>query len=173
MLMADSSIAHLLASLRQRWSAQGIAHDQPATEADVLAFEERYGVVLPPDLRAYFTTLNGTAVGANGMQDEHLLGFWHLDEVRTFAELARGADSPGEALHTFAIADHSIWVYGFGIQLCANPATATPVVADIAMPYRTVARSFTDFLAAYLRDDQDVIYPDPKAEPGGSDVAVV
>ena len=171
--MAESSIGHLLASLRQRWTAQGIVHDQPASETDVLAFEERYGVVLPPDLREYFTTLNGTAVGAYGMQDEHLVGFWHLDEVRTFAELADRADSPKEALHTFAIADHSIWVYGYGIQLCANPTTTTPVVVDITVPYPTVSPSFTDFLSAYLREDEHVIYPEPKAGPGGSDVAVV
>ena len=172
--MSDSTIVRALASVGQRWAAQGIAYDRPASDADVAAFEARYGVVLPPDLRAYFTTLNGTAVGAYGMQDEHLLGFWHLDEVRTFAEeLAGNGPSPPEAARTFVIADHSIWVYGFGIRLAGDSATATPVVVDIGSPYHQVAASFTEFLEAYLRGDEAVIYPDPKAGQSNSDVAVV
>jgi hypothetical protein len=160
--MKDETIAQRLATLRERWIARDIAYDRPAADTDVAAFETRYGVVLPADLRAYFTTVNGSTIGAYGMQDEHMLGFWHLDEVRTFAELeAEFGPTTPEAERTFVIADHSIWVYGFGIQLSADPAAPTPVVVDIGTPYHVVAGSFTEFLDAYLRDDEDVIYPEP------------
>lgn len=160
--MNDETMAQRLARLRERWTAREIAHDRPATEAQVATFEARYGVVLPADIRAYFTTLNGTKEGAYGMQDEHLLGFWHLHEVRSFAELeAEYGPTTAEAERTFVIADHSIWVYGFGIQLSPGPAAPTPVVVDIGSPYHVVAGSFTEFLDAYLRDDEDVIYPEP------------
>jgi hypothetical protein len=98
-------------------------------------------------------------IGAYGMQDEHLLGFWHLDEVRSFAELNEkyGPTTPEDAL-TFVIADYSIWGYGFGIQLSADPAAPTPIVVDIGSPYHRVAGSFTEFLDPYLRGDEDVIY---------------
>ena len=172
--MEDDAIIQRLATLRERWIDQGIAYDKPATEIDVTAFEARYGVVLPADLRAYFITLNGTAVGAYGMQDKHLLGFWHLDEVRSFAELFAdyGPTTPEQA-RTFVVADHSIWVYGFGIQLSADPNAPTPIVVDIGSPYHRVAESFSEFLKAYLRDDEDVIYPEPNGGPSNSDVAVV
>ena len=157
----EEELAQQLATLRERWIAEGIACDRPATDADVAAFEARYGVVLPSDIRAYFTTVNGTAIGAYGMEDEYLLGFWHLDEVRSFAEVFAGGSvrtpSPEEE-RTFVIADHSIWVYGFGIQLSADPEAPTPIVADVASPYHRVAESFAEFLAAYLRGDEDIIY---------------
>jgi cell wall assembly regulator SMI1 len=175
--MEDETIARRLATLRERWTAARIAYDRPATDADVAAFETRYGVVLPSDIRAYFTTLNGTANGKYGIQDEYLLGFWHFDEVRSFAELSEGSGAAtSEQERTFAIADYSIWVHGFGIQLSADPGAPTPVVVDFGSPYQgvagapyqRVASSFSDFLDAYLRGDQDVIYPDPKDAPSTS-----
>ena len=164
----------ILASLLARWTATGIAHGAGASDADIAAFESRYGVVLPTDLRAYFATVNGTAVGAYGMQDEHLLGFWQLNEVRSFAEILSGARATApDAGRTFAIADHSIWVYGFGVQLSDNPDAATPIVVDIGSPFHRVASSFTDFIAAYLRNDNDVLYPDPPSNPTASGAPVV
>ena len=164
----------ILASLSARWTAAGIAHGTGASDDDIAAFESRYGVVLPADLRAYFATVNGTAVGAYGMQDEHLLGFWQLSEVQSFAEILDGdrATAPDTG-RTFAIADHSIWVYGFGVQLSDNPGAPTPIVVDIGSPFHRVASSFTDFIAAYLRNDTDVLYPDPPSSPTGSNAPVV
>jgi hypothetical protein len=153
----------LLARLRERWSARGILHTRSASLADINTFEQRYGVVLPLDLRAYFMSVNGTAFGRFGMEDGDLLGFWHLDQVRTFAEELASDRSmqkvPPHATNVFAIADHSIWVYGFGIQLSADPAARTPVVASFGHPYHEVAASFTEFLQGYLRGDPDIINP--------------
>jgi len=31
----------------------------------------------------YFLTANGTKYGRSGMEDEDLISFWHLDQVRS------------------------------------------------------------------------------------------
>jgi len=161
-------IDDLLAAVRERWTALGIANHSPASQSDIGAFESRYGVVLPDDLRAYFATLNGTALGACGMEDEDLLGFWHLDQVHSFAEESSlPTNDPPEAAHVFVIADHSIWVHAFGVLLSADRQAPAPIVTDVAQPYHQVAPSFSEFLEGYLRRDSNMIYPDPK-RPGSS-----
>jgi hypothetical protein len=157
-LVADSVIE----ALRERWRAQGILNEHHATEEDLVAFEARHNVVLPLDLRRYFATVNGTALGQYGMDDPDLLGFWHLDQVRTFAEERTGSgDQDASAQSTFAFADHSIWVFGFGIQLSSDRTAATPIVCDVSIPMQKVADSFAEFISRYLLGDEDVIYPHP------------
>lgn len=168
-LMDEFRTARALTALRERWRQRGILHEPGASEAECAAFEQHYGVTLPPDLRAYFTTLNGTVSGAYGMDDDDLLGFWHLDEVRTLSE--QGVESGPEAARSFVIADHSIWVHAFAVQLTPIPGAPTPVVADIGQPLTRVAESFTEFVEEYLARNLDVLYPDPlsaspAAEPG-------
>jgi hypothetical protein len=157
-LVAESVID----ALRERWRAQGILNEHHATEAELVAFEARYNVVLPADLRHYFATVNGTALGQYGMDDSDLLGFWHLDQVHTFAEeRMTSGDQDAGARHTFAFADHSIWCFGFGIQLSSNRIAATPIVCDVGVPLQKVAESFAEFISRYLLGDEDVIYPRP------------
>lgn len=127
--------------------------------------DRRYGVVLPPALRAYFATVNGTATGAYGMEDDDLLGFWHLDQLRTFAEEeVHGTDAD----RSFILADHSIWVYAFAIQLSADATAATPIVVDLGRPLHRVAGSFAEFVERYLAGDPATLYPDPPPSPAES-----
>jgi hypothetical protein len=160
----------VIGAIRERWRLRGILNSVPAADAEVRAFEARYGVVLPADLRFYFTTVNGTASGRYGMDDPNdLMAFWHLDQVETFAAVGEGGGpQPGRSAGTYALADYSIWVYGIGIQLSADPRAPTPLVADfmrsasplgspkyvadLGRPFVHVAGSFTEFADAYLRD---------------------
>ena len=130
--MTELAANSVIEALRERWRTQGILNERRATEEELTAFEARYNVVLPPDLRCYFATVNGTASGQYGMDDQDLLGFWHLDQVHPFAEesILLAIRDP-RARHTFAFADYSIWCFGFGIQLSGDPTAATPVVADV------------------------------------------
>ena len=65
----------LLQRLRDRWTGLGIANPTLPTEADVAAFEARYGVRLPALLRSYFLTVNGTALGRLESEDPDLVSF--------------------------------------------------------------------------------------------------
>ncbi len=148
-----------LERLRAKWATNGILSAAVASQAEIAAFEKKYSVVLPPDVRTYFATINGTAIGSLGMDDEDLMGFWHLDQVRTFAE--EGIDDDPDVARTFVFADHSIWIYGFGIRLSSDPSAPTPVVVTIGSPHICVASSFEEFIERYVRGDQTALYPEP------------
>lgn len=157
--MKDPPFEAVIDAVRERWTQAGVLAESVADAAQLATFEQRYGVVLPPALRYYFTTVNGTAIGACGMEDgDNLMGFWHLDQVHTFAEEDATGTHP-DAGTTFVFADHSIWVFAFGIQLSADPNALAPIVTDCAPAFHVVAASFTEFLEAYLRDDAEVLFP--------------
>lgn len=91
------------------------------------------------------------------MDDDDLIGFWHLDQVRTFAE-EEIADVP-DASRIFAFADQSICVYTYGVRLCDDPTAPTPVLATVRSSYVVVSPSFVEFIERYLRGDRSAIYP--------------
>lgn len=147
----------ILSAVREHWERQGILNDRGATSEEISAFEVRYRVTLPDDVRAYFEELNGTRGGALGMDDSDLLGFWHLDQVRTFAE--EGVNNGPEDQHAFVLADYSIWGYAFGIVLLPHSDARPFVVVTYGYPQIRVADSLADFFAAYLQRDFDKLLP--------------
>ena len=73
--------------LMERWQAHGIACPPGVTVADIEDFERARGVVLPPDMRTYFLTVNG--MGEYGTCDNDFISFWRLQDLKTVAEVAR------------------------------------------------------------------------------------
>ena len=145
----------LLANLRSAWAAEDHPHASPASEREIAAFEERYNVRLPSDLRAYFATLNGGDLGREGSMDQEMFTFWRLDQVRSQKELSEGT---GGRSDLFGFADWSMDAHVFVIQLQLDPQRPTPVFIDSGKELQEVAASFSDFLAGYLRDDENVLY---------------
>ena len=78
-----------IANVGLKWDQLGIRNPYCATAADIAAFEAKFGLNLAPTVRQYFMELNGTKSGQLGMADEHLIGFWHLDQVRSRADPRR------------------------------------------------------------------------------------
>jgi hypothetical protein len=143
--------APVLRVLHARWEAAGILSPRGATAGDIRRFEHEYGVVLPDDVRAYFATINGTARGEAGRDDEDLVGFWHLDQVRTFAETHVATDA--EAHRTFAFADYLCRFAVFGIRLSDDVTAPTRVVARFPYGQFDIASTFGEFLTRYVLDD--------------------
>ena len=143
--------------LRAKWQDRGILAPTVADDTQIAEFERRYRVVLPEDVRTYFATVNGTVEGRLSMDDDDLIGFWHLDQVRTFAEeqIADVAD----ASSIFAFADQSICVYTYGVRLCDDAAAPTPVLASVGSSHVVVSQSFVEFIERYLHGDRSAIYP--------------
>ncbi len=144
-----------LRGLYRFWSESGIRNERGATAEEFAAFEQRYRVALPADLRAYFRWVNGTAGGSLGMDDDDLFGWWHLDQVRTFAEEKVKAGPDPRQCYVFA--DYSIWGYAFAVHL-AQP-DSSPVVVSYGDRHRYVAASFHEFIEHYLSDPRSVLYP--------------
>ena len=155
--MSESRYRRAFERLRAKWADSGILAPAVADNSLIAEFEQRYRVVLPDDLRTYFTTVNGTIERRLGMDDADLIGFWHLDQVRTFAE-EELADIP-DASSIFAFADQSIQVYTYGVRLSDGAAAPTPVVATVGSSHVVVSPSFVEFIERYLHGDRSAIYP--------------
>ena len=147
--------SQLLAKLERAWALQDYPHAIPATLDHLRAFEDRYGVRLPPDLRSYFATLNGGDLGHDGSMDSEMICFWRLDQVQTQQELNNGESGRSDL---FAFADWSIDCQTYEIELHADPQAPTPVFIDFGSELQRVAESFSAFLDGYLRSDNAVLY---------------
>jgi len=146
------------AALRDCWKQLGILNSKGASDDEIAHFEARYRVTLPPGVREYFSVLNGTEAGQFGMEDEDLISFWHLDQVRTLAEECPG-DETVHADQLFVFADWSIWASAWAVRLSADPAAPTPVIIAYE-PGQQVAASFEEFLLHYVARDPNVLFPD-------------
>ena len=146
--------------LKAHWSAQGRRFRPGAPEESLAAFEVRYGVRLPPDLRDYFSTVDGMdAFGESNPfgLDKDLFRFWPLNEV----ERATESYSPDHFLKDqasfFLFADHSIALPSFAIRLAAEAEGDNYVLAIYSdggnYEATKVADSFTNFVGKYLADE--------------------
>jgi hypothetical protein len=145
--------ASFVSRLKQRWEELGLAHAPAASAPQIAAFELRYGVKLPEDLRDYFRQLNGLDIGHEGASDLDLISFWRLDQVE---------QGEGENRDIYFFADWSIDTCLYGVQLSSG-LTSSPVFLDCAgYDKRTdllkVASSFSEFIEGYLRKDEFVLY---------------
>jgi hypothetical protein len=140
-----------------------ISHGPPASQSELVAFETRYSVSLPQDLRAYFTTLNGSESGRNGPMDDQLLSFWHLSEIRSLVEHCPGVPIP-HAESYFVFADYSIDVHEYVVRLSLDTRLPTPVMVVVDEFLVEVAHSFGAFLQSYLAGDNVVLFPDLPSE---------
>ncbi|HEX8905448.1 MAG TPA: TonB family protein [Longimicrobiaceae bacterium] len=154
-------MTELLDAVRRRWTAEGVAPATPASAGDVAAFETRYGVRLPGDVRAYLLALNGAEDGKLGAMDDRFLSFWNLAELRPLPEEAPGfANFPGAA-SCFAFADHLAWSHAYALRLSGDENASAPV-SVLYGPGAVIetAPSFRAFLEAYLAGDETVLFPD-------------
>jgi len=138
-----------LTDVATRWAESGIAHASPATAAEIAAFEADKNVHLPDDVRAYFLTLNGMALGRDGAVDDQLIAFWRFDEFAPGAELEDGR-------RLFWFADFLIDSHRYAVALSQHPGPA-PVFIDHVTQVVRIADSFDAFLKLYLKGDEDAL----------------
>jgi hypothetical protein len=133
------------------WESLGLPA-RPGVSADEIAqFEARYGVVLPQDLRQYYSVVDG--VDGESMVRGHPFRFWPLREVKPVSE-----DMPEEPLHHsefkdyFLFADYSLWACAYAVKLTKSRDNRTFVVmigGDVPVH---LAGSFEEFVQIYLGD---------------------
>ena len=146
-------------ALKAYWFAQGISCGDPASAADLAAFEARYHVRLPPALRAYFADVNWIrrTVKFEAEMDQDLIRFWPLDEVRPLSEECPEQPTPRDAASLFVLADWSIagWFY---VARLSETETMAPIYIS-AEGLTQVADSFEAFVERYLTRDPAVLFP--------------
>lgn len=150
-------MSQLLERLRDHWTGLSCVNRRPATLEEILAFEERCRVRLPPLVREYFATLNGTKEGESSMEDEDLISFWHLDQLQPLED--RPSVSPLHVSSFFLFADWSINAHEWAVQLTADRSGQNTVLIMYDPPQQ-VAASFEEFVQRYLARDKAVLFPE-------------
>ncbi len=146
----NEDLSKLFVALRAHWAANEVEAASPATPSNVAAFEQRYNVRLPSDLRQYFLTLNGGILGHEGSADNELISFWRLDQVEPLARVSER--------ELFAFSDWSIDAHVYAIQLSADATAPTPIYIDGCGQLIPVASTFAEFVRGYLAGNEHVLY---------------
>lgn len=134
---------------------------RPGVDPDaILAFESKYGIVLPTHVREYFATVDGTGEEL----DDALCRFWPLAEVKPVHEVLAGTDDfhyPDRFAYPdcFVFADHCISCWDYAVKLTGNPSQPAPVFRVTATdpPGEQLAPSFRQFMAQYADDPKKII----------------
>ena len=158
-------------AVRDRWVSSGVLVRPGLPEERISAFEHRYGVRLPEDLRRFYSLMDGMG---DGDSDEAWISFWPLSEVGSVPEKLsdfRGIPDYGgievslpDASSYFVFADHSIWVHVYAVRLSSDPAGPGPVVWIAGGDcWKQMSASFAEFLGKYEESPCSVLFPRPDA----------
>lgn len=152
------------------WRAQGITLSKGNTHAELEYFERRYGVHLPEDLRLYFSSVDGMLDIAGSDCDSNGFRFWPLADVKPVTVVCETYGVPlPEAQQLdkhFIFVDYMQWSWAYAIDLSSVAEGEHTIIHVGTLQHKTVARSFTEFLKLYLKDDTqlDVMAKDAMGE---------
>ena len=138
-------------SLKNHWLSQGVGVNPGVPKEELTAFESKYQVSLPADLRDYFLTVNGMA---EGVTDDALIRFWSLHEVKPIPEEAPDYSDPSyieEPESLFLFADYCIWSHAYAIRLSSSKSPNPVIIIGDETPTR-LFESFSELVNNYLSD---------------------
>jgi len=123
-----------------------------ASAQAIAAFEARYNVVFPPEMRELYVCADG--MNDLGM-DDSLMCLHPLDEVVPVRDYDLGwAEGPSWTDLWFVFANFLINSHLYLIRLSSTPGDGNPVAMWSGSDERhAVARSFAEFLEIYARRD--------------------
>lgn len=137
-------------SLKQFWTRQNIEFRRGASETELRAFEAKYKVHLPDELKDYFSTVDGSGLDGN------VIEFLPLAEV---VPLSQAWSQRPEANSYFVFADYSISCHVYAIRLTNDLTLSNPVFIAYDENPKQIADSFSEFVKGYLADDYGVLFP--------------
>ena len=143
------------AKLKNHWVSRGVEVNPGVSAEELEAFESKYQVVLPADLRDYFLTVDGMV---EGVMDQGCFNFWSLKAVKPIPE-----DSPNysdryikDARSFFVFADFLIWSHAYAVRLSSTDAPNTIFMIGGETPIR-MFDSFSEFVSVYLSDPDGLL----------------
>jgi hypothetical protein len=137
--------------------SQGIEINPGVSNEELTAFESKYHVSLPSDLRDYFLSVNGMA---EGVSDDALIRFWSLNEVKPIPEEAPDYDDPAyiqDAQSLFFFADYCIWSHAYAIRLSSSSEASNPVIVIGDEKPTLMFDSFSELVSSYLSDPDSLL----------------
>lgn len=144
-------------SLMRFWSGNNIKLRCGIPVNDLLEFEQKYNVILPDDLKNYFTYVDGFDDTYGWVADDNLITFLPLAEVLPSSQKWT-LDAP-DADSYFVFADYSLSCHVYMIELHNNLLESNPVFIVRDSKPKQIASSFSDFVNGYLADDCGVLFP--------------
>jgi SMI1 / KNR4 family (SUKH-1) len=141
------------------WRRSKIAIRPGATQVEISAFEDRYGVTLPSDVRDYFIAADGTGDD----MDEGLYRFWPLSEMQPVHDVLNSErfTYPDRFAYPdcFSFADHCINCWDYAVRLTDDPTQPAPVfrVTGGDQPREQIASSFREFMDCYADNPNNII----------------
>lgn len=139
-------------SLKRHWSSNDVEINAGVSEAELKAFEAKYGVVLPKDFREYFSCVNGMPPD---VVDDGMIRFWMLEEIKP---LPQGAPEYSDSSYVknpeslFLFADYSIWAHAYAIRLGSVRLQSNEVIIIGYKSPVLISHSFSEFGDHYLTD---------------------
>ncbi len=127
------------------WREHGIEVLPGTQEAELSAFEHRFGLHFPEVFRSYLRLANGMVRGA---WSEDLVHFWSLDEMAEHL----GESGSIQRYPFVPFADYSIncWVWGLPIDLSGD---VRDEVCSYGPPLELCAPTFSVFATRYVRGE--------------------
>lgn len=130
---------------------------EPVSEQALIEFQETKNLIIPHDLTEYFLTLNGL----REKYDENFFCFNSFDQFETVEAILKDWKSPDyrnlvntlpEHQQCFIIADNMFHLFTYAIKLYPATSEKNEVYILFGDEYKIVANSFTEFIALYLED---------------------
>jgi hypothetical protein len=84
--MVEDDFKTLAHKAIENWRDEQASLNAGATDDELLAFEKRFALALPPDFRFFYSLVNGMA---DCDMDNHLFSLWPLDRIATEIERSR------------------------------------------------------------------------------------
>jgi hypothetical protein len=141
------------------WRRSNIVVRRGATHDQIAAFQAKYAVVLPPDVREYFVAADGTGDNI----DQGLYRFWPLAEVRPVQDtlVSKRFIYPDKFSYPdcFSFADHCINCWDYAVRLTKDANQPAPVfrVTGGDPPGEQIAASFREFMEQYAENPDSII----------------
>jgi hypothetical protein len=144
--------------LINHWRSHNLAIAAGNSEQNVRHFEFRNGVILPPDLREYFLSVDGMVQAGGQDCDPAGFSFWSLARVRNVVKecAEQSVDIPDvqDQDKYFVFADYLQWSWAYAIHLGDRLSVPNPIIHVGAPAMQVVAGSFAEFVELYLQDSE-------------------
>src|SRR5580704_6322903 len=144
------TMANSTSNLISRWRSQNLRIAPGNPEVSVREFESHNSVILPPDFREYFLSVDGMAQVGGHDCDPTGFAFWPLARVKSVPEecAEHSLDLPevSDPARYFVFADYLQWSWAYAIHLNDGPSGPNPVIHVGTIRPKVVAGSFTEFV---------------------------
>lgn len=151
-------------ALTSYWASRGIQMAPPCSLAEIVEFERRHQVDMPPQLRAFYLAANGMPQTFEDEYDKNGFSLWPLERVTPLGDFVatnRWPDVP-TAVGFFVFADYLHLSWAYAIRLTPHRSNRVVIIGKEAL--ELVSDSYDGFLNAYMSESRQM-YEGPSFNP--------